>query len=122
MMNAAPEECLYITLDDIYFSGNTLLATAEWFRQLGGKYLFIDEVHKYNGWVREVKNIYDFYKDLHLIVTGSSIIELLGLEVDLSRRARQYELNGMSFREYLEYKEDKEGYFIQLSRVVNLTV
>jgi len=168
MMNAAPDECLYITLDDIYFSSNTLVATAERFRQLGGKYLFIDEVHKYSGWAREVKNIYDFYKDLHLIVTGSSIIELLGLEVDLSRRARQYELNGMSFREYLEYeegikvdpvtlediltnhvlmasdlngykpiklfknylqhgyypfyKEDKEGYFIQLSRVVNLIV
>jgi len=168
LMNASPDECLYITLDDIYFSNNTLVATAEEFRKLGGKYLFIDEVHKYPGWAREVKNIYDFYKDLHLILTGSSIIELLNLEVDLSRRARQYELNGMSFREYLEYeegfkiepvkledalthhvelatslninkpvksfkqylehgyypfyKEDKEGYFIQLSRVVNLII
>lgn len=108
MMDAAPEECLYLSMDDIYFSTHTLTETAERFRQLGGKYLFLDEVHKYAGWAREVKNIYDFYKDLNLVLTGSSIIEMLALEVDLSRRARVYELSGLSFREFLAYEQSIE--------------
>jgi predicted AAA+ superfamily ATPase len=106
MMSASTEECLYVSLDDIYFTTNNLTETAERFRQLGGKYLFLDEVHKYPGWAREVKNLYDFYKDLNIVFTGSSIIEMLGLEVDLSRRARVYELNGLSFREFLAYNQN----------------
>lgn len=105
MMAYPPNESLYISLDDIYFSTHSLVETAEAFRQQGGKYLFIDEVHKYPGWAREIKNLYDFYKDLNIVLTGSSIIEMLGLEVDLSRRARVYELNGLSFREFLAYNQ-----------------
>ncbi len=106
IMASPASESLYISLDDIYFSTHSLIETAETFRQQGGKYLFIDEVHKYPGWAREIKNIHDFYRDLNIILTGSSIIEMLGLEVDLSRRARVYELNGLSFREFLAYNQN----------------
>ena len=64
--------------------------------------MFLDEVHKYKNWARELKNIYDTYKDLSIVFTGSSIIDLLKLDVDLSRRAITYHLHGLSFREYLE--------------------
>jgi len=100
------DECLYITLDDLYFANHSLAETIESFRKSGGKYLFIDEVHKYDGWAREIKNIYDFYKDIHIVFTGSSIIEMLDLEVDLSRRAHVYQLPGLSFREFLAFEHE----------------
>ncbi|TJZ60532.1 ATP-binding protein [Sphingobacterium olei] len=100
------DECLYITLDDLYFANHTLAETIESFRKSGGKYLFIDEVHKYDGWAREIKNVYDFYKDIHIVFTGSSIIEMLDLEVDLSRRAHVYQLPGLSFREFLAFEHE----------------
>lgn len=97
------KEALYITMDDIYFTGHLLSDLAMQFRQKGGKILFIDEVHKYPNWAREIKNIYDFYKDLKIVFTGSSIIDVNRQNADLSRRAVQYEMNGLSYREYLQF-------------------
>lgn len=96
------DEALYITLDDIYFTENRLVDFADDFYKQGGRYLYIDEVHKYPSWARAIKNIYDFYPDLKLVFTGSSIIELLKQDVDLSRRALLYELHGLSYREFLK--------------------
>ena len=96
-------QALYITLDDIYFSNNLLSDFAQEFRQNGGKILFIDEVHKYPNWAKEIKNIYDFYKDLSIVFTGSSIIDISRQNADLSRRAVQYELTGLSYREFLSF-------------------
>ena len=93
----------YITLDDIYFTENRLVNFAESFRQHGGQFLFIDEVHKYPDWAREIKNLYDTYKDLNIVFTGSSITDMLRQNADLSRRAIQYELPGLSYREYLAF-------------------
>jgi len=94
---------IYITMDDIYFTAHKLSDFALQFRQQGGKILFIDEVHKYPDWAREIKNIYDFYKDLKIVFTGSSIIDISRQNADLSRRAVQYELAGLSYREYLHF-------------------
>lgn len=96
---------LYVSLDDVYFAGKTLYEMAETFRQQGGNILFLDEVHKYKGWAREIKNIYDTYKDLSIVFTGSSVIDIYQQEADLSRRAVFYELSGLSFREYLHFAE-----------------
>lgn len=96
-------EALYITMDDIYFTSNRLSDFALQFRQQGGKILFIDEVHKYPEWAREIKNIYDFYNDLKIVFTGSSIIDISRQNADLSRRAVQYELTGLSYREFLHF-------------------
>lgn len=97
------KEALYITLDDIYFTNNLLTDFAQEFRQNGGKILFIDEVHKYPNWAKEIKNIYDFYKDLSIVFTGSSIVDINTQNADLSRRAVQYELTGLSYREFLSF-------------------
>jgi uncharacterized protein len=96
-------EALYITLDDIYFTDNLLTDFAQEFRQNGGKILFIDEVHKYPNWAKEIKNIYDFHKDLSIVFTGSSIVDISRQNADLSRRAVQYELTGLSYREFLSF-------------------
>ena len=95
------EKAIYLSLDDLYFSNHTLREVVEGLRQLGYQQFFLDEVHKYPDWSREVKNLYDFYPDLRLVFTGSSIIELGKQDVDLSRRAVLYDLPGLSFREYL---------------------
>ena len=92
---------LYVSLDNIWFSENRLIELADVFIKQGGRYLFLDEVHKYNGWSQELKNIYDGYPDLKIVFTGSSLLEIRKSRADLSRRAVVYNLRGLSFREYL---------------------
>ena len=92
---------LYVNLDNIYFSNNTLVELAEKFASRGGTHLFIDEVHKYENWSKEIKNLYDDFPELHIAFTGSSLLEILNGRADLSRRTLVYELTGLSFREYL---------------------
>lgn len=101
-----PTMALYASLDHLYFSRHTLLDLADEFHKRGGHYLFLDEVHKYEGWSREIKNIYDGYPDLKIVFTGSSMLNILNAEADLSRRCVSYDLQGLSFREYLLFKEN----------------
>jgi len=95
-------QTLYISLDDLYFTGNKLYDLADSFWKQGGKYLLLDEVHRYPNWSQEVKNIYDDFAGMAIIFTGSSIIHLNQGRSDLSRRAVMYELPGLSFREFLQ--------------------
>ena len=104
LQNLPTEKAAYFSLDDLYFTNHSLKETAKDFYKQGGKVLVLDEVHKYKTWAMEIKNIYDFYPDLKIIFTGSSIIDISKQEGDLSRRALVYELPGMSFREYLSMK------------------
>jgi predicted AAA+ superfamily ATPase len=95
------DSVLYVSLDDIWFSDNRLVTLADKFVEEGGKYLFLDEVHKYPDWSVEIKNIYDDFPELKVVFTGSSLLEILNSRADLSRRAIMYEMQGFSFREYL---------------------
>ncbi len=99
---------LYVSLDDIYFQANTLVDLADEFYINGGKYLYLDEVHKYDNWSLEIKNIYDNYNDLNVVFTSSSILEIYKGDADLSRRLVSYELKGLSFREYLTLEQNNE--------------
>jgi len=92
---------LFVSLDHFWFSTNSLLDLADQFTQVGGKLLVLDEVHKYPNWSRELKNIYDFYPELKVVFTGSSLLEILNSSADLSRRPLMYHLKGLSFREYI---------------------
>ncbi|MFO7882760.1 MAG: AAA family ATPase [Kosmotogaceae bacterium] len=97
------ESVLYVSLDDIWFSDNRLVDLADDFVKKGGKHLFLDEVHKYPDWSREIKNIYDDFPEIHVVFTGSSLLEILNARADLSRRSLIYRLQGLSFREYLNF-------------------
>lgn len=101
---ASGNTSLFASLDHIWFSTNSLVDLADQFSKVGGKVLVLDEVHKYPNWSRELKNIYDFYPELKVIFTGSSLLEILNSGADLSRRALMYHLNGMSFREYVNFE------------------
>ena len=99
--NLATEKAAYFSLDDLYFTEHSLKDTVSQFYKNGGSILALDEVHKYKNWSIEIKNVYDFFPDLKIIFTGSSIIDISKQEGDLSRRALMYELPGLSYREYL---------------------
>jgi predicted AAA+ superfamily ATPase len=98
------QEVLYASLDNLWFSTHTLIYLADEFAKQGGKVLYLDEVHNYSGWSREIKNIYDSYPDMKIVFTGSSLLEVYKGEADLSRRAVKYHLYGLSFREFIDYE------------------
>lgn len=94
-------DTLYVSADHLYFSEHKLVELADYFVKMGGKHLFIDEIHKYENWSRELKQIYDSYDDLQIVISGSSILDIYKGLADLSRRMPIYDMQGLSFREYL---------------------
>ena len=90
-------------MDSMYFTNHTLLEVAERFHMVGGKHLFLDEVHKYPTWSKEIKEINDLWPDLKITFTGSSLLQILNADADLSRRVLGYDMAGLSFREYLKF-------------------
>ena len=104
MFHKNPEEAIYISLDDMWFSSHSLEDLVEFLYARGIKYFYIDEVHRYPMWNRVIKNLYDFYSDINIVYTGSALLAIDNAVADLSRRQSLYTLWGMSFREYLEYE------------------
>lgn len=100
----ADHETLYTSLDHIYFSGRKLYDFAEAFVSKGGKYLFLDEIHRYKNWSVELKNIYDDFPALKIVFTGSSMLQIRKANADLSRRAVIYTMPGLSFREFIRFE------------------
>lgn len=92
---------LFVYADDLWFSTHSLVALAEMFYTNGGRVLYIDEIHKYRNWSQEIKNIYDQYPDLKVRYTGSSILDLQKGSHDLSRRVLEFQMHGLSLREYI---------------------
>lgn len=112
------DKVLYVSLDNLYFSDNSLLDFVDGFVKRGGTHLFLDEVHKYPDWSRAVKNIYDDYPELHVVFTGSSLLEILNARSDLSRRALVYNLQGLSFREYLNLNAKTDFPVLSLEEIL----
>ena len=99
-------EVLYVALDDLFFQGTSLYQLAEEFsKKYNGHLLLLDEVHKYPGWSRELKLIYDDIPELRLVVTSSSLLDIYQSEADLSRRAVPLLLKELSFREFLIFEK-----------------
>jgi len=119
VFGSSPNAALYASLDNLWFSGNRLLDLAADFDRQGGKALFIDEVHKYATWSQEIKNIHDGFPNLQLVFTGSSLLELHKGKADLSRRARMYDMRGLSFREFLEYDQGTQFPALALSSILD---
>lgn len=98
------DDALYVSLDNLWFKSHSLKELADFFYAQGGRFLFVDEVHYYPYWQTVLKNIYDEYPDMHIVFTGSSMLQLEAGEGDLSRRLIDYHLSGLSFREYLQFE------------------
>ena len=103
-----PERCMYASLDHIFFSAHPVLDFVRDMHQLEGRTLFfLDEAHKYPGWNRELKNIYDSFPEIRIVFSGSSSLDLVKGHYDLSRRGVIHRLNGLSLREFILFKTGK---------------
>lgn len=109
---------LYASLDNMYFLEHNLIDLAEEFVLQGGTHLFLEEVHKYPNWSREIKLIYDQFPNLKTVFTSSSMLEIYKGESDLSRRVVPYYLKELSFREFLHFKLDKELPTVSLKEIL----
>lgn len=116
--NYKPEEVLYVSLDNLWFSNHSLADLADDFVKKGGVFLYIDEVHKYPEWSATIKNLYDDYPDLKIVFTGSSLLEILNARADLSRRAVIYSMQGLSLREYLNMTLNKHFEAYSLEEII----
>ena len=113
------QKVLYVSADHSYFSRNGLYDVAEEFYKMGGEILYIDEVHNFEGWSRELKMIYDGLPNLKVRFTGSSALNILGGEADLSRRAPIFKMQGLSFREFLCLKTGENFKSYSLNEILN---
>jgi len=113
------DSTLYVSLDNIWFTEHKLINLVDSFVKRGGKYLFLDEVHKYPNWSIEIKNIYDDYPEIKIVFTGSSLLEILNARADLSRRAVIYNMQGLSFREYLNIELNIDLKSVTFEEIVN---
>ena len=110
----------YIGADHLYFSSHTLVETVDEFAKEGGEQIFIDEIHKYENWSRELKQIYDSHPDVKVGFTGSSVLDIYKGFSDLSRRAPVFMMQGLSFREYLQLFHNIDVPVYTLKDVLNL--
>lgn len=117
--NHEQRDALYVSADNLYFATHTLFDTADEFNKNGGTKLYIDEVHKYPRWSRELKAIYDSFPDLHVYFTGSSILDIEKGEADLSRRAPKYLMQGLSFREFMRYRHHVQTPALTLEQILD---
>ena len=99
-----PRIGLYVSADHLHVAAAGLYSIADEHHRNGGQLLCIDEIHKHDNWAQELKNIYDSFPDLSLIVSGSSALHLVKHGYDLSRRLVRYSLKGLSFREFILFK------------------
>lgn len=110
---------LYVTADHLWFATHSLVELADNFVKDGGKWLCIDEAHRYNGWSREIKQIYDGHPGLQIVFTGSSVLDINKGQADLSRRALMYHIQGLSFREYLKMFHSIEVPVLNIADILN---
>ena len=101
------DRALYISVDSPYFQAHNLFEFAREFHQFGGELLLVDEIHKYPDWAVDIKAIYDSFPKLNVLFSGSSLLQISKQKADLSRRAIIFNLHGLSFREYLNFTENK---------------
>src|SRR5665647_2292179 len=116
---ADKSKALYVSLDNLWFFKNTLTELCDHFAAFGGTHIYIDEVHRYPNWANELKTIYDNFPELHIVFTGSSILQIYNADADLSRRAVKFELHGLSFREYLALENAVEISALSLVNILS---
>ncbi len=114
------QHLFYVSADHLYFSSHTLVETVDEFAKEGGEQIFIDEIHKYENWSRELKQIYDTHPDVKVGFTGSSVLDIYKGFADLSRRAPIFTMQGLSFREYLQLFHHIEVPIYSFDEVLNL--
>lgn len=115
---AQGERAVYLAADHIWFSSHDIMEAVDYFNSHGYTHLFIDEFHHLPEWSRVIKTISDFYPQLNVVYSGSSILRLSKGSADLSRRQAVYNLKGLSFREFLSFSSILETSPLRLEDVL----
>lgn len=113
-----PHQALYVMADNPIVNNFGLFKIGQELYRHSGKLLAIDEVHKYPNWQQELKNLYDSFPKLQLLVSGSSSLDLITGTYDLSRRTVVHKLDNLSFREYLRLKLGTDFEVLSLDQVL----
>ena len=113
------DRTLYVSLDNLWFATHSLIDLVDWADRHGIERLYLDEVHRYEGWSGVLKNIYDNYPDMSIVYTSNSLLVLDNATVDMSRRQTPYTLYGLSFREYLKLEGILKTTPIELDDILN---
>ncbi len=119
-MGAKKRKALYVSADNIFFLENSLLGLVDYlYKHTDTRILFIDEIHKYQHWRIELKNVVDTYPSFQIFFSGSSMIDLIEGKYDLSRRVILHKLYGFSFREYIEFYFGKKLPQLDLNEILS---
>lgn len=118
-LNNEKEKSIYISLDDYYFEEKRLIEVIGVLYNLGYRAFYIDEIHRYVNWSKDLKNLYDDYSDSRFVITGSSILKINKGQEDLSRRVVVYNLSGLSFREFIALEEKIELPVFSLQELIS---
>ena len=111
--------CLYVSLNDFYFTQHTLLDFIGAFVKHGGKYLFLDQLFKYPNWSRELKRCYSKYKELHVIFCATPVMDIDEDNHALEGIVKTYNLRGFSFREYLNLQTGLRFHAYTLEEIID---
>ncbi|EMS31818.1 ATPase [Mariniradius saccharolyticus AK6] len=104
-LSSIQRQGIYLSLDDFFFETNRLVPTVDTLYGMGYRVFLLDEVHRYAWWSKDIKQLHDDFPDIQVVATGSSILDISKGSADLSRRASVYHLEGLSFREYLNFNK-----------------
>ncbi len=100
-------EVLYINLNNFYFTKRKISSFADEFAKRGGKVLILDQIQKYPEWSEDLRKCVDEIPELKIIFTSSPVLRIAEDNPDLEGIAKIYHLEGLSFREYLNYQADE---------------
>ena len=110
--------CLFINMNNFYFSGHSMVDFAYEFQKNGGKVLLIDQVFKYPDWSRELRMCYDRFPNLKIVFTGSSVMRLKEENLELSGIVKSYNLRGFSFRDFLNLQTGNQFHHYSLEDIL----
>ncbi len=96
--------CLYVNLNNFYFTKRKIISFADEFYKTGGKTLILDQIHKYPEWASELKACFENFPELQIIFSASPVLRVLEGNNELHDIAVIYHLEGLSFREYINHQ------------------
>lgn len=99
---------LYLNLNNFYFTRRKLFSFADEFSKRGGKILFLDQINKYPEWSSELRKCHDEIPGLQIVFTASPVLRVSDENPELNGIVKIYHLDGLSFREFLNYKSDSD--------------
>lgn len=111
--------CLFVNMNNFYFSYYTIVEFAGEFLKRGGQVLLIDQVFKYPGWSEELRKCYDLYPTLKIVFTGSSVMRLKEENIELRGIVKSYNLRGLSFREFVNLQSGMNFPAYTLDEILN---